>query len=156
MRTAIGHIDSIELSFGVVHVPGGVILEPVRRYPDDLNEVLVCPEKPVLVRGDTVQLLEDVLPFFNGNLPALTAVDSSILYWAIVDTRIFAARYRFQTRQTDTTFLIENADLLATDNMWQLLPPRMDHSTWVFETWPGQRFKLDTALRLIRRDTVVR
>jgi hypothetical protein len=156
LRTAIGNIDSIELGFGAVVVPGGVIVEPVRGGRDDANEILVCPTEPVLVRGATVQPLAGLLPFFKRTLPAMAAIDSSILYWAIVEDRVYAARHSFQTGKTDTTFLVQDADLLATDNMYQLLPPRSVGATRIFETWPGQRFKLDSGMRLIGHDSIVR
>ena len=56
----------------------------------------------------------------------------------------------------DTTFLAEDANLLATGNRYQFLPPQFSDSVIPYETWPGRLFVLSGELAVVADSQVVR
>lgn len=141
-------VDSIEVETGFQVTPQGVIFSPVLTEDQNTPERAICPADPVLWDGRTRRPLNQVLPFFDAHFPVRTLVDSALFYWGFVRYRAYAVRYDFATRRTDTTFLVEDASLFATDNQFQFLPPVLSDSTLIYETSIGSKFVLDGHLRL--------
>jgi len=142
-------VDSIDLSTGYQLTPLGILYTPVHRDSGDVEKA-ICPLDPILSDGHTRRPLAKVLPYYDAGFPGWLFADSSILYWGFVHYRGYAVRYDLKTAKADTTFLVEDSSLFATDNRFQFVPPDTLDSTYVFDVFQRRRFTLDRHLRLLR------
>lgn len=141
-------VDSIDLSSGFSVTSRGVLFAPVRADTDG-GEVAICPLDPVVWDGRTRRPLKQMLPYYDVGFPGWLLSDSALLYWGFVHYRAYAVRFDLRTARTDTTFLVEDTALFATDNRFQFAPPDSVDTTYVFDVFQKTRFVLDRRLRLL-------
>lgn len=141
-------VDSIDLSSGYTVTPKGILFAPVRADSAG-GELAICPEDPIMWNGRSRRPLKQILPYYDAGFPGWLFSDSALLYWGFVHYRAYAVRYDFRTSKADTTFLVEDTALFATDNRFQFAPPDSVDSTYVFDVFQKTRFTLDRHLRLL-------
>ena len=141
-------VDSIDLLGGFTVTPKGVLFAPVRADTEG-GELAICPQDPVVWDGRSRRPLKQMLPYYDVGFPGWLLSDSALLYWGFVHYRAYAVRYDLRNARTDTTFLVEDTALFATDNRFQFVPPAAVDSTYVFDVFQKLRFTLDRRLRLL-------
>ena len=142
-------VDSIDLSSGYTVTPKGILFAPV--HADSAGgDLSICPDDPIMWNGRSRRPLKQILPYYDAGFPGWLFADSALLYWGFVHYRAYAVRYDLRTARTDTTFLVEDTALFATDNRFQFAPPDSIDSTYVFDVFQKTRFTLDRRLRLLK------
>ncbi len=136
-------IDTIDVSFGVQHVPEGIVFMPIRTYIDEhklCDPSGICADftNYVFYDGRTRTVLHERVRELSDQLSSPAVIDSHLYFWAVGRNpdggyTISAARHNFLTGVTDTSFLYH--DPLGTDNPGHLQPPRSEGELIRFGTF---------------------
>ena len=150
------YVDSVDAYFGVQALSNGWMFVPMQSEHDSVFGTWSCPTEPVFYDGAQDRPLSDRLPLYHGSFSNPVARGSAVYYWGFDGDRIYAVSYDFDESTADTTFLAEDANLLATGNRYQFLPPQFSDSVIPYETWPGRLFVLSGELAVVADSQVER
>ncbi len=140
------YVDTIDLAFGVQHVPGGRLFLPIRSYDIDNIDCAgdgVCSDfrSFTFYDGKTRVKLSELVPQLMTGLSSPSVIDSVLFFWTIDrhpqgGYTLWAVKHDFRGGLADSTYLYR--DFLETDYPWYMRPPVEDDELIKFGT--GLRF----------------
>lgn len=150
-------LDTVDVFFGLQHVPGGVLFLPVRSSPDTYD---LCDADGrcwdfttyVLFDGRNWRELADIAPAVMAGWSAPAVIDSVLYYWGLVATPagshdLTARRYDFRTGEGDSAYV--HPQSLDSDCPCLFRPPVRDAGFIRFEA-PGHVYWFTPGLQPVR------
>lgn len=147
------YVDSIDLWFGLLRVPGAVLFQPISLREEAYFGTLAFLADPVYYDGVRRCFLREILPLWHDVWSSAAVIDSTLYYWGIVlrdsawETAHWAVTYDFRDHSADSTFLFRR--LYETDVNY-LNQPRTQGDLIVY--WAPDTFLyVDPRLQVVER-----
>ena len=151
------YLDTVDVSFGVQHVPGGILFLPVRVYDRDNIDCArdgLCSDftNYMFYNGREGTALHELVPELLDHWSSPSVIDSLLYFWGIArhpegGYTISAMRHDLAVSRTDSTYLYRDA--LATDNPWHFRRPQQEGALIRFATFQRVVW-LTPSLELVR------
>lgn len=150
------YVDSIDLPFGLQHVPNGVLFLPVRTsIDDDPRFTETFRTEYILYDGGNRVPVSKLVPLFIDLMSSPAVVDSVLHYWGFREstilqgsTTVYAMRYDFTEQRADSTELFDDPIALASDYRWRFGPPQSEDGVVMYDCYFGT-FRLSRAFDVI-------